>query len=341
MLSTSIETRVRGDEATRCNQLSQYRSARLPRDASKNQYVGDVETIKTSEMKRVRDRLQKNFGRYENEDGEAEGEEEPATDGDDIDPVVDEEEGAEGEGELDVEGDVLVDLASNQLSQCPVENGVLFSPWGAISGGPLITGIAAGLTPQNVTVRELNVRSGEYRSAKRRQKRQVPIMLVDNRFAATLSGDLSEVVLLQAPGAVQVGVTGAWNNTAVPRWFFLSQRERVQMTDAEIRGGLDGLILASNIADWRNRAQNLRLSQVLDMYYSQRGVFNPNMRSCNRAAFFTTHAPIQTLRDQVTSFTNVLDVEMQTSVTFDGAGIQRFSTAAADALASYIRKTDQ
>ena len=93
--------------------------------------------------------------------------------------------------------------------------------------------------------------------------------------------------------------------------------------------------------DWRNRAQNLRLSQVLDMYYSQRGVFNQNLRSCNRAAFFTTHAPIQTLRDQVTSFTNVLDGEMQTPVTIDSAGIQRLSTLAADNLAAYIRKVYQ
>lgn len=34
----------------------------------------------------------------------------------------------------------LVDVASNSISQCPVENGVIRTVWGAVSAGPLIAG---------------------------------------------------------------------------------------------------------------------------------------------------------------------------------------------------------
>lgn len=56
MLSNSIETQVRGDEAFRCNQLAQLRVNRVPRSADefirntrsvtkKNNFLGDVELL--------------------------------------------------------------------------------------------------------------------------------------------------------------------------------------------------------------------------------------------------------------------------------------------------------
>lgn len=41
------------------------------------------------------------------------------------------------------------------------------------------------------------------------------------------------------------------------------------MTDAEIRGGLDGLIIGKRAKEWSDQVSGLRLSQLLDMYYSQ------------------------------------------------------------------------
>lgn len=35
----------------------------------------------------------------------------------------------------------LIDVASNAVSQCPVENGVIRTTWGAVAAGPLIAGI--------------------------------------------------------------------------------------------------------------------------------------------------------------------------------------------------------
>lgn len=53
MLSSSIETQVRGDEATRCGQLSQFRAMRLPNDnrrkrrhvSPKSNFIGDIEMM--------------------------------------------------------------------------------------------------------------------------------------------------------------------------------------------------------------------------------------------------------------------------------------------------------
>lgn len=327
MLSTSIETQVRGDEGNRCNQLAQYRAVRVPRDTE------DVEMMKTPEMANVRKRLHHKFGRYQNEDDE-----QPADDTEA--PEEANEEPAEGdESELEI-GEQTDTLPSNQISQCPVENGVLQSAWGAIAGGTVIAGLAAGLERQQVTVRDL---IGDHHMGELRMARQQQGIVVDNRFAATLSGDIAESVLRQSPAAsITVGASGAWNNTAVPRWYFLSQRERLEMTDAEIRGGIDGLVLAQNIVNWRDRVGGqLRLSQVLDMYYSQRGIFGMTneetaIRACNRRTLFPDVAPIARLREQSFAFTTVLDGEMQTQVTLSPNSTSRISAQASDALSTYV-----
>lgn len=231
----------------------------------------------------------------------------------------------------------LVDVASNAISQCPVENGVIRTTWGTISVGPLLAGIAAGVVQQSVTTRELLLLTKAY-SHGRRGGRQQTLLSVDNRWAATLAGDLAEVALLQGPMTrdVNVGASGAWNSTAVPRWYFLSQRERLEMTDAEIRGGIDGMVLALNIQNWRSQASQLRLSQVLDMYYSQRGVFSSDIKSCNRRSLFTQNAPIAQLQAQTTAFSTVLDREMQLRVTLSNDAIRQFSSSAAQALTTHV-----
>ncbi|GBP98208.1 hypothetical protein EVAR_71376_1 [Eumeta japonica] len=99
---------------------------------------------------------------------------------------------------------------------------------------------------------------------------QIATVNVDNRWAATLAGDLAEVALVQVPVSnneqATVGASGAWNSTVMPKWYFLSQRQNLEMTDAEIRGSIDGLILALNIDQWRNQVSNLKLSQLLPSF---------------------------------------------------------------------------
>ncbi|XP_058836615.1 uncharacterized protein LOC131693093 [Topomyia yanbarensis] len=352
MISSSIDTMVRGDESVRCTQLSQYRAARVPRELDmkdrmklRSNYLGDIEMLAQPEMNQIRKQIKKmkQAARLEMdpedeqvvEDAAAPAE---AAAGDAVDPVPAEaEEGEPLETEFTGIGDDagLVDIASNAISACPVENGVVHTRWGTLSAGTVLAGIAAGIEPQTIEVRNLI----PTKNAQFRARQQAQPLRVDNRWAATLSGDLAEVTLLHSPSQpnnIQVGAAGAWNHTVIPRWFFLSQRTALEMTDAEIRAGIDGLTLANNIVDWRNRASTLRLSQLLDMYYSQRGVFNQSVRSCNRRDLFTTTAPIQTMREQAAAFSNVLDREMQMAFTVTQTAINQFSGAAADALVAYV-----
>lgn len=356
MMSSAIETTIRGDENIRCNQLSQMRALRIPRNVDEvkkakrdatesfdleSNFEADTEYF--ADLKRFKRRGPK-FGKLQSEFDDDENvdipEEDIPEEGAEA-PAAVEEEAADDGGDGDVNIDVnfgsrnaeggLIDVATNSISQCPVESGVIHSIWGAIAGGPLMAGIAAGLEPQ--TVRASNILRGEFGA------RQVSVQ-VDNRFAATLAGDLAEVSLLQGPVSnnINIGAAGGWNSTTVPRWYFLSQREQLEMTDAEIRGGLDGLILAMNIAAWRSSSSTLKLSQLLDMYYSQRGVFGTGTRACARNTLFTTVAPIATLQTETNAFATILDREMRLRVTVDATGIAEFATSSAAALTTYIRK---
>lgn len=84
---------------------------------------------------------------------------------------------------------------------------------------------------------------------------------------------MAELALRQGPvvgsGAFNIGSAGGWNSSQAPKWYFLNQASDHEMTDAEIRGGLDGLILATNIQAFVSKASSMKLSQLLDMYYSQ------------------------------------------------------------------------
>lgn len=54
--------------------------------------------------------------------------------------------------------------------------------------------------------------------------------------------------------------------------FAQNHRARWEMTDSEILTGIDGLFLSQQVFSWVDRVRRLRLSQLFDMYYSQRGI---------------------------------------------------------------------
>ncbi|XP_037949543.1 uncharacterized protein LOC119680678 [Teleopsis dalmanni] len=318
MLSSSFDTRQRGDENQVCGKLSQYRAQRLPRAApaqEQNNFIGDVELLETFGAKnkrrvvpqgKLRENVNINAKSFDYDWGYA-------------DPNFGYSSG------------------DNAVSQCPVENGVIWTPWGTVAAGTLIAGIAAGLEQQSVQLRTLLA------LARRQGGPNLPqttTVAIDNRWAATLAGDLAEVALLQVPSSssetASVGANGAWNNTVMPKWYFLSQRQNMEMTDAEIRGGLDGLIIAMNIVNWRTQAPSLKLSQLLRMYYSMDGVLSSGIMACNRKDNFPTFAPLNTMIAQTSAFAQVLDREMQLRVTLSATAIANFSNLAANALESYI-----
>lgn len=304
MLSSTFDTRQRGDENTVCGQLSQYRAQRLPRalkkDAGSN-FLGDAEWL---ESKPKRARSGSNYVQM---------------------------------GELDYETDWAYAGTEGQ-SQCPVEDGVVRTPWGTVSAGSLIAGVATGLQQQNVpvnTLLQLAARRGRTQS-------QTGTSYVDNRWAATLAGDLAEVTLVQVPvsqnNAATVGATGGWNDTVLPHWYFLSQRNNLEATDAEIRGGLDGLILAKNVNTWRTQASSLKLSQLLRMYYSSNGVLSSGIQACSRQQQFPNVAPTTEMQAQTSAFAQVLDKGMQLRVTIQPPAIAEFAQTAALSLVTYVRK---
>ncbi|EDW74052.2 uncharacterized protein Dwil_GK21722 [Drosophila willistoni] len=305
MLSSTFDTSVRGDENTVCNQLSQYRSQRLPRSVKEeaNNFIGDVELL---DVKSKRGRSGSNYVQF---------------------------------GELDYDSDWAY-AGTEGTSQCPVEDGLIRTPWGTVAGGTVIAGIAAGVQQQTVQVNTLLAMASQRAGRARGRSQAQTTLSIDNRWAATLSGDLAEVTLVQVPvtsnNAASVGATGGWNDTVLPHWYFLSQRTNLEDTDAEIRGGLDGLILAKNIATWRTQASTLKLSQLLRMYYSTNGVLSSGINACSRQSQFTNVAPSTELHNQTTAFAMILDPEMQLRVTLAPAAIQQFAYTATNSLVTYV-----
>lgn len=86
------------------------------------------------------------------------------------------------DGEIDMIPVYSTGTNNLPVSQCPVEDGIVQTPWGAVSVGPLLAGIAAGLQPQMVTLKDLSPGAGGQIVFNGAQ------VVVDNKFAATLSG---------------------------------------------------------------------------------------------------------------------------------------------------------
>ncbi len=65
---------------------------------------------------------------------------------------------------------------------------------------------------------------------------------------------------------------------------YLSERHRArwEFTDSEVLAGIDGIFLSNQISNWIQRIRRLRLSQVIEMYYSARGIPAMAIESANR-----------------------------------------------------------
>ncbi|XP_059616552.1 uncharacterized protein LOC132261668 [Phlebotomus argentipes] len=181
---------------------------------------------------------------------------------------------------------------SRPVSRCPLEAGVAQTRnYGTLSPGVFIAAVAAGLQPQNVRISEF---VAAQKTAKERMFENLETMdeinvsekvgkllqsldSVDNAFAAGLAGDLAEVCVYQGPFVgtnVAVGVPGNWNDTFFPRQKFMVEGHagRWEMTQAELITGIDAMFISQEVTSWVDRVRRIRLSQLLDMYYSPRGI---------------------------------------------------------------------
>jgi hypothetical protein len=62
-----------------------------------------------------------------------------------------------------------------------------------------------------------------------------------------------------------------------------------------------GLILGTHIEQWKRYVPEgeLKLSQILSMYYSEDGVFTPQYRACQRRDLYSEVAPNTVMEEQV------------------------------------------
>ncbi|TGZ52877.1 Uncharacterized protein DBV15_10985 [Temnothorax longispinosus] len=132
-----------------------------------------------------------------------------------------------------------------------------------------------------------------------------PDLKLDNVWLTTIAGELAEMVVYQGPildSDMQLGATGFWNNTMRPGVYYLkNQNGYFDATRAKIVSDIDGLIIASKVHTWVNDFYSLRLSQILDMYYSDNGItlFNENIKVCDRKKGFS-YVVSRTLLDEQT-----------------------------------------
>ncbi|XP_059044829.1 uncharacterized protein LOC131840635 [Achroia grisella] len=298
MLSTTVDARLRGDENT-CGQLSQYRALRTARSAPSQENINDdVEIFSPRETKSRHAQM-----RQYNPNS-------------DVDITS-------NSGSL-FERQLLGD------STCPILTGVVNTKWGAISAGTLIAGIAAGAQIQQISLNELS--RGLINDVSNNQQ------TVTNLYPATIAGDLAEAVLIQGTRgstSISVGSTGNWNSSHPTKYYMLSNRNNVEMTDPEIRGGIDGFTLGIRMNNIQQTYSTLKLSQLLDMYYTPRnGVFDPTLRACNRRELGQAVLNDNNLVGQSEAFAAALNANMPLQGTITD-GLNQLVTGAVSNFQSY------
>ncbi|KAJ8942391.1 hypothetical protein NQ318_016639 [Aromia moschata] len=278
MISSTIDNQLRNDESSTCARSSRYTSRIL-----RGRRDLEEETTEVPEVPEVAND-DENVGDTENV----------------------EVEGVEGFGVRSILA------SSNDVSQCPVELGVMYTNYGTVKAGQVLAGIATGLNAETV-------------------------LTCDNRYAATISGEIAEAALVQANTTIVVGVSGGWNSTINPRYYFLQRNMLTQVTDAEIRGSLDGLYMALKMDSWRSEFQDLKVSQILDMYYTQnKGVFDSSFRACNRNILYTEMTTTDTLLSEILNFMGPLDEASQYGQTVSPTAYASLTNAALSSFNAYL-----
>ncbi|XP_012215810.1 uncharacterized protein [Linepithema humile] len=227
------------------------------------------------------------------------------------------------------------------LWNCPREYGVILTPYGTITPGAIIGAIAASLQHQNVRLHEIidaitserpSVMNSGFTDANHMEEVDFimprsemihdksmsylssldPAIKLDNMWLTTIAGELAEMVVYQGPildTDMKIGATGFWNNTMRPNVYYLKNKNGYfDATRAEIVGDIDGLIIANKVQKWMNDFYSLRLSQILDMYYTDEGMslFNENIKVCDRKKAFSFVAPKAFLDEQTYAASHLL-----------------------------------
>ncbi|KAJ8683488.1 hypothetical protein QAD02_019280 [Eretmocerus hayati] len=231
-------------------------------------------------------------------------------------------------------------FVDSPVSQCPAENGVMKTRWGTVSAGSVLAGIASSLESQSISISTFLTRHQSGQPVFDYPRNTV----LDSKMFATLAGDLAEVALIQGAqrnGDYTIGTTGNWNSSDQPLYYLLDGNENLQMTAAEIRGGIDGLILANYVPTYNARYNNLKLSQILDMYYSQRGFFNSDVKACKRSKQKSVVITREVLASQAYSSAILLANSGLATSTLSSEIVERFTTEATTKLMNVMQRIGQ
>ena len=128
---------------------------------------------------------------------------------------------------------------------------------------------------------------------------------IDNLFQTSFSGDIGQTTILHYayPDMYPLlGPSGKWNDISCPKVYHLKGMSSSELTDAEILGDLDGVILATIILTIKKKP----LSEILYDYYEGSGVLDAGGRkfkASDRVATFGELIPDHELEAQSVAFT--------------------------------------
>lgn len=209
---------------------------------------------------------------------------------------------------------------NRRKSACPIEKGVVRTKgFGTVSLNHVISGIATALQPMQVQLNQMlegNMENNRYEDN----------MYIDNKWVSTFAGDLAEMLIIQKPIIKQYyffGLGGNWNDTRLPINYYFNvdseviERELWQFTDAEIIGAIDGMRLAYEASSWSQSRRILRLSQLLESYYTNKCTSHlHNTHASKRKLFFYEIMKISNkFVEQVQSFSHILADNMPNYIT--------------------------
>lgn len=177
----------------------------------------------------------------------------------------------------------------------------------------VLLGLLAASTPAQ-TIRQLSSMIYSVQSLTNTPKIDEEI---DPLFAVTLA-DLWAISSIPKSGRQPydvrlLGNNGRWNDTMCPTTFQLDRSSSIRFTTAELIGGLDGF----NLGMFRRRLmglrKNIRLSELLRIYYSKNG-FRPQFAEvgvCNRASALTSQ--LDDLHRQAENYLRLYQLNLPTT----------------------------
>ncbi|XP_018016916.1 uncharacterized protein LOC108673560 isoform X2 [Hyalella azteca] len=167
------------------------------------------------------------------------------------------------------------------------ELGVMETPYGPVAAGTLIAGLATIGTNPSASVSTVLQSDAENLPPGMESKS------IKGIYASTLSGDLAQVALMstrsETNNAVYVGPPGRYyTSTTCSKFYSLETNKYSLLSRAELFAGIDALLFKYAYDKSSSSFSNMKLSQLLRLYYSEKGLPNmPEFKACNRLSLYS------------------------------------------------------